>query len=305
MPDFSIIATVCILYKYEHQFALKPRFKNLNQSSYRLNAQLNIATLRVPIKFRSKETLMKKQFHSFLLAIAITVPLAIPSHSVFAHEAKIERNIISVSGTAKANVAPDLAILNLGVLRHAKTAREALDANNAAMKEVLAAMKKAGIEDRDLQTSNFSIRPRYNHHRPKKGEIQKPPTIVGYNVSNNLTVRVRDLSKVGDVLDVSVTLGVNNGGNINFTNEDPKAAISIARGKAMKDALTKATILTNAAGVKLGAIISINENFSAPRPIRMARGKMMAEAMVADSVPISAGENTYSVTVNAQWEINQ
>ena len=249
---------------------------------------------------------MKKTLHSFLLALAITAPLAISTSSAFAHEVKVERSIISVSGTSKTSVAPDLAILNLGVLRQAKTARAALDANNAAMKEVLAAMKKVGIEDRDLQTSNFSIRPRYDHHRPKKGEIQKPPRIVGYNVSNNLTVRLRDLSKIGELLDVSVTLGVNNGGNINFTNEDPKAAISIARAKAMKDALTKATILTDAASVQLGDIISINENFSAPRPISMARGKMMmAEAMVADSVPISAGENTYSVTVNVQWEIKQ
>lgn len=248
---------------------------------------------------------MQKTVQAFLLALAITAPISLSATHSFAHEEKVERSIISVSGTAKANVAPDLAILNLGVLRHAKTARQALDANNTAMKEVLASMKEAGIAERDLQTSNFSIGPRYDYHRPKKGEIQKPPRIVGYNVSNNLTVRVRDLSKVGEILDRSVTLGVNSGGNIHFTNDDPKAAISIARAKAMKNAIEKASVLTQAANVDLGAIISIDEHSSRPQPIRMARNKMMAEAMVADAAPIAAGENTYSVSVNVRWEIKQ
>lgn len=252
---------------------------------------------------------MPKTFQSLFLSLALSTPLvlsiALPSTTAIAHEQKAERSIISVYGTAKANVAPDLAILNLGVLRQAKTARQALDANNKAMKEVLASMKEAGLAERDLQTSNFSIQPRYTYHRPKKGEIQKPPRIVGYNVSNNLTVRIRDLSKVGEVLDRSVTLGVNNGGNIHFTNDNPKAAISTARAKAMKDAIEKAGVLTQAANVELGTIISIDEHSSRPQPIRMQRTKMMAEAMVADSAPIAAGENTYSVTVNVKWEIKQ
>lgn len=248
---------------------------------------------------------MQKTLKPFLLALTISMPFALQSTHTFAHETKVERSIISVSGTAKANVAPDLAILNLGVLRQAKTAREALNANSAAMKKVLASMQQAGIEERDLQTSNFSIQPRYDYHRPKKGEVQRPPRIVGYTVSNTLTVRVRDLSKVGEVLDRSVTLGVNNGGNIVFTNDDPKSAISTARAKAMKDAMSKAGVLTQAANVELGSIISIDESFSRPQPIRMARGKMMADAMVAESVPIAAGENTYSVTVNVRWEIKQ
>lgn len=228
-----------------------------------------------------------------------------PANSLYAHEAHKQPARINVTGTANADVAPDMAIMNMGVLRQAKTAREALNANNAAMSEVLASMKEAGIADKDLQTSNFSIQPRYQHHRPKAGEIQKPPKIVGYAVSNNLTVRVRDLTKVGDVLDRSVTLGVNSGGNIQFTNDDPSKAISTARANAMKDAVERASILTEAAGVKLGPILSIDENFSRPRPVPMAQGKILARSMAEDSVPIAAGENSYSVTVNVSWEIDQ
>lgn len=238
---------------------------------------------------------------SLMAATAMTAPA---SH-VLAEESKKEPARINVTGTADIDVAPDMAILTMGVLRQGKTARQALDANNKAMSEVLASMKEAGVAERDLQTSNFSIQPQYQHYRPKKGEIQKPPKIVGYVVSNNLTVRVRDLDNVGEVLDRSVTLGVNSGGNIRFTNDNPKDAISIARGNAMRDAVERAKILTEAAGVSLGPIISIDENFSRPRPVPMARGKMMAQSMEADSVPIAAGENSYTVTVHVSWEIDQ
>ena len=228
-----------------------------------------------------------------------------PSFAAMAQAAEKPVPQISIVGEASVDVAPDLAILDLGVLREGKTAREALTANNEAMAEVIAAMKEAGIEARDLQTSNFAIQPKYVHHRPKNGEEQKPPRIVGYQVSNNLTVRIRDLEKTGEVLDRAVTLGVNTGGSIRFGNDDPKAEIAKARAAAMKDAIGRAETLLQAAGAKLGPILSISENYNTPRPVPMARGKMMAEAAMADSVPIAGGENTYSVTVSVIWEIRQ
>ena len=212
---------------------------------------------------------------------------------------------ISIAGEASVDVAPDLAILDLGVLREGETAREALTANSEAMAEVIAAMKEAGIEARDLQTSNFAIHPKYVHHRPKNGEEQKPPRIVGYQVTNNLTVRIRDLAKTGEILDKAVTLGVNTGGSIRFGNDDPKAEIAKARAAAMKDAIAKAETLLEAAGASLGPILSISENYSTPRPVPMARGKMMANAVMAEAVPVESGENTYSVTVSVTWEIEQ
>ena len=162
-----------------------------------------------------------------------------------------------------------------------------------------------GVEGRDLQTSGFSIQPRYEYHRPKEGEIQRPPRIVGYTVSNNLTVRVREMSKIGEVLDKSVSLGVNSGGNIQFGNDNPKDAIDEARRKAMEDAMRRATTLTGAAGVKLGRIQNISESFNRPSPMPMVAGRMMADAAMEKEVPVEGGENTYTVNVTVTWELDQ
>ena len=211
---------------------------------------------------------------------------------------------IRVTGTGSVDVAPDMAVLELAVTREAETARAALDANSSAMSAVLAAMKSRGVAERDLQTSGFSIQPKYIYppHRPS-GE-REAPRIVGYTVRNRLTVRVRDISRVGEILDQSVTLGVNEGGNIRFTNDDPSAAITRARTKAVKEAIARANTLAEAAGVKTGELLEISEQSFTPRPRPMARAEMMM-ASSADSVPVAAGENTYKVVVNITFEIDQ
>jgi len=211
---------------------------------------------------------------------------------------------IHVTGEGRATLAPDMALLQLMVTREGATAREALDANSAAMQDVLAAMRKSGIGERDLQTAQFSIQPRYRQNRPDASGQQALPAIVGYTVSNSLMVRVRDLAQVGAILDKSVSLGVNQGGNIEFLNEDPAAALEQARVAAVKDALQRAATLTAAAGVKSGRILEISEQSVQPRPMPMARGQMM---MAADfsSVPIAEGENSYSVTVTVTLALEQ
>ena len=211
---------------------------------------------------------------------------------------------ILVTAEGSVDIAPDMAVLSLSVTREAKTARGALDANSAAMKEVLAAMKAEGIEQRDLQTSGFTIQPRYSYPAPKSSDNREPPRIVGYRVRNSLSVRVRDISKVGEILDKSVTLGVNEGGNILFTNEDPSAAITQARIKAVKNAMAKAATLAKAAGVKTGRLLEISEQSFRPRPVPMARAEMSLSRS-ADAVPLATGENTYKVTVDVAYAIEQ
>lgn len=212
---------------------------------------------------------------------------------------------IQVVGEGEVAIAPDIAAISVGVVKEAKTARGALTANNTAMSKVWGAMKVKGIADKDLQTSGFTISPRYFYPPRENNQQQKPPTIVGYTVSNNLSVRIRDLEKVGEILDLVVTLGVNSGGNIQFMNDNPKQVLKRARQAAMADAIDKAKTLADAAGVDLGRILEISENSSSPRPMPMARGKFAAEAMIAEAVPIASGENTYHVTVNVNWEISQ
>ncbi|MDO8862939.1 SIMPL domain-containing protein [Haliea sp. E1-2-M8] len=211
---------------------------------------------------------------------------------------------IRVTGEGQATLVPDMAMLQLMVTREGASAREALDANSAAMQEVLAAMHKSGIAERDLQTAQFSIQPRYRHHRPEASGQQEPPAIVGYTVSNSLTVRVRDLDQVGAILDRSVSLGVNQGGSIEFLNDDPAPALEQARVAAVKNALQRAATLTAAAGVKTGHILEISEQSYQPRPMPMARTEMMMSAD-AGAVPIAGGENTYSVTVNLTLALEQ
>lgn len=205
---------------------------------------------------------------------------------------------IVVSGQGESALRPDMAVLTLGVMRQADTARAALDAANAAMAEVTAAMKAEGIEERDLQTSNFAISPVYAY--PSSDQPGQPPKITGYEVNNTLSVRLRDIAKVGAVLDKAVTLGVNQGGGIAFTNDDPSAALTEARIDAVKQASAKARTLAGAAGVKLGKVIEITEQSYAPQPMAFA---MKARDAAPASVPVEAGENAYRVDVNVTFEL--
>ncbi|MEM5473871.1 SIMPL domain-containing protein [Hoeflea sp. AS60] len=224
---------------------------------------------------------------------------------VFADEAKRpEPGVISVSGEGVAAIAPDMAVISLTVLREAETARAALDANNEAMTDVLAAMKAEGIAERDLQTGAFSVQPRWVYPNNKDGQTEEPK-IVGYTVNNTLTVRIRDLSRLGAILDTSVSLGVNQGGDVVFTNDDQDTIRESARLDAIEKAKAKAKAMTEALGVTLGRITQVSENsYSAP-PVPMMRAEMAMSAKSADSVPMASGENEYRVTVSVTWEIAQ
>ena len=212
---------------------------------------------------------------------------------------------ILVNGEGSAELAPDMAMLVLTVSREGETAREALDANSAAMAEVLQAMRDEKIEDRDLQTAGFSIQPRYNYPAPKPSGEREPREIIGYTVRNSLSVRVRDIDRVGAIIDKSVTLGVNEGGNITFTNADPAAAIAEARAEAVRDARSKAETLAAAAGVKTGRILEISEHSFAPRPMPMLNAEVAMSRAADEAPPVAAGENSYQVTVQVTYAIEQ
>jgi len=239
---------------------------------------------------------------AFAAAISIAIATGATSPAA-AQDTNVPREAtIIVSGEGSANLAPDMAALTLSVVKQAKTAQEALAANNAALTQVLADLKGAGIAERDLQTNGFSIQPLY---RPQPaGGGATPPEITGYEVNNGLAVRVRDLTKLGDIIDRSVKLGINRGGQVTFSNDNPDTAVGEARKAAVAEAIAKAKTLTDAAGVKLGRVIEISENFSRPVPQPMYRAAAMSKDM-AESVPVASGENSYSVTVNVTYAINQ
>ncbi|MCG5476867.1 MAG: SIMPL domain-containing protein, partial [Sinorhizobium fredii] len=147
-----------------------------------------------------------------------------------------------------------------------------------------------------------SIMPQYNYPQNSDGSA-RPPELVGYQVVNGVSVRVRDLTKLGEILDQSVTLGVNQGGGIEFTNDKPDAVITEARKAAVADAINKARVLAEAAGVSLGRLVELSEQPSrAEPPVPM---RSMAKEFAADQVPIATGEQAYSVTVNVTFAVNQ
>jgi uncharacterized protein len=224
----------------------------------------------------------------FTAAITAGLLLAAPARAQTVPPA-----MISVTGEAIISVPPDLAQIDGGVTSEAKTAREASDANNAAMGKVLLALKGAGIDEKDFQTSRLSLQPQNAPNR-----TNGPPVIVGYRASNRVTIRLRDVTKVANVIDTLVGAGANDIGGINFMVSQASKLLDDAREKAIADARRKAEIYAKAAGVTLGAPISISEEGSpAPMQFRKMAGGMAAAA------PVAQGEETLGVTVSVSWAI--
>jgi uncharacterized protein YggE len=205
-------------------------------------------------------------------------------------------SFISVTGEAHISVPPDLAQIDGGVTSEAKTAREASDANNAAMGKVLLALKGAGVDEKDYQTSRLSLQPL--NSAPKPGA---PSIITGYRASNRVTIRLRDVTKLASVIDTLVGSGANDIGGINFQVSQASKLLDDAREQAIADARRKAEIYAKAAGVTLGAPISISEE-GAGQPMFRTR---MAAPMAAAPAPVAMGEETLSITVGVSWAIKQ
>ena len=225
--------------------------------------------------------------HSLALVVATATWLAAPALAETAPPPAI-----SVTGEATVSVPPDQAQIDGGVTSDAKTAREASDANNAAMGKVLLALKGAGIDEKDYQTSRLSLQPQYAPNRSGSSPV------VGYRASNRVTVRLRDVNKVAGIIDVLVGAGANELGGINFVVSQASKLLDDIREKAVADARRKAEIYAKAAGVTLGEPLSISEE-GAASPV--LRGKMMAP--MAAGAAVAQGEETLSVTVSVSWAI--
>ena len=196
---------------------------------------------------------------------------------------------ISVTGEANLSVAPDQAQIDGGVTSEAKTAREASDANNAAMGKVLLALKGAGIEEKDYQTSRLSLQPQFANRGAPAG-------IVSFRASNRVTVKVRDVTKVASVIDVLVGAGANDIGGINFTVTQASKTSGRSPREGDRGRPPQGRDLRQGRRRPLGEPISIS---SAPVPV--FRGKVAAP--MAAGAPVAQGEETLSVTVSVSWAI--
>jgi uncharacterized protein YggE len=196
---------------------------------------------------------------------------------------------VVVVGEGDVNGAPDYAEINGGVTTRGKSVKEASDANSKLMAAVTATLQDAGITAKDIQTSHFSIQPVYTPADP-----HNEAKLAGYSVSNQVNVTVHDIGKAGDILDRLITAGVTNVGNIQFLHSDTSKLLDQAREAAVADAKRKAEIYAKAAGIKLGRAIWITEEPAYAPPMPMMR---MAAAAPAQTVPISAGEDSLHVRI--------
>ena len=231
----------------------------------------------------------------FLTSILLATLLA--ANPVFADEVKMNR-LITLTGHGEVRAVPDMAVINMGVVSSAETARAALDANTKAMTELMANLKAANIEDKDIATSNFSVNPRMDYGQ-NGGQV---PKLVGYDVTNSVTVIVHKIDGLGALLDKAVTSGSNQINGISFSVSKPDEAMDEARKLAVKDATHKAQIYASAASINLGNIMSLSENGGMAEPqVMFSRAKAMAAD--AAPVPIAQGSQILSVDVNISWEL--
>ena len=234
---------------------------------------------------------------AFLPLLMTASLLAAPAS---AHDVEQKRTI-SLTATGAVKTTPDKVDISTGVTSEAKSAREALDQNTAAMTKVVAALKEDGIEPKDIQTVNFSVGPIYEQ-RPLDRSDGKAPVVVGYRVTNQVRITLNDTKKLGEILDKVVTLGSNQIDSIEFGVKEPEALKGEARKLALKNVTDNAKLYAEAAGVGLGPILSISEEDSAYYPRAMPAAARMD--MAKEAVPIEAGSATVEVRVRVSWELN-
>jgi uncharacterized protein YggE len=225
--------------------------------------------------------------------IALTATLILAISPVSAQT--VPARTLTIAGNAQVHAAPDAALVAAGVVTESETAAAALKANSATLAKVIDAIRSFGVDAKDMQTSGLSLEARY--YRPEKPSPGDRPRVIGYTAANAITVRVRDLVKLGDLLDKVAVAGANRIDGIEFIVSNQEGLLDEARRNAVADAKSKADLYAQAAGFTLGKVLSLAEE-GVPSPRPMARA-MAAPASVA--VPVEAGEMTLSVRVRVVW----
>lgn len=205
---------------------------------------------------------------------------------------------VSVTGTGRATLTPDRFTFNVGVQTMAQTVEQAVNENNARVAAVVAALKKAGATDPEIRTSGFSIYPQQDY---SQGRL---PRLLGYQVSNNITVTKKQIGDAGKLLQVAISAGVNQAGGIQFEVSDPTRGRDAGLRAAFDEARAKATLLAAAAGRTLGRAIMITEGTPSegPRPMPM-RGMVQAAKMEVSEVPVESGTQEVTFTVSVVFDL--
>lgn len=226
-------------------------------------------------------------------AFVAAAPLCEPRTAMAADGDKPAERFISVSATGSVDAEPDLASVSAGVIVEADTAKEALQRSSTVMVKLIDGLKALGIASKDMQTTAVNVEPRYTQARDRH-----PAAVVGYRVVNRLHLTVREVQRLGEILDGAIGLGANQINGIGFDVSNAEALKDEARKLAMVNARRRAELYATAAGAQLGSVLTISEDQSSG-----ARPAAMARAAVAGSVPIEAGTRTLTVDVNVTYAL--
>jgi uncharacterized protein YggE len=193
-----------------------------------------------------------------------------------------------------------MAMITLGVVTDGKTAAEAMAANAQRMNAVVASLKKAGIAEKDIQTSNLNLNPQYRY------EQNEPPVLVGYQASNQVTIRVLDLKKLGAAVDATVSAGANQVQGISFGLLDPTAAENAAREAAVKALAAKAELYAKATGYRVARLVSLSEGGGyVPRPPMPMAEMAAVRGFAKDATPVQGGELTVRIDISGLYEVTR
>jgi uncharacterized protein len=228
----------------------------------------------------------------FARAVALAMALACGADAGLAAEGgKVERTV-SVSATGTVTSEADVAQISGGVVTEADTAKDAMARNSAAMAKLIDGLKASGIQPKDIQTTTLNVEPRYT--QPKDG---RPATINGYRVVNQVRLTVREVKRLGEILDQAMTLGANQINHIAFDVADAETLKDEARRKAMENARRRGELYAKAAGGQLGPVLRIAESVGDIQPMPGPRAAMRA------SVPIEPGSRMLEVEVHVTYAL--
>ena len=236
---------------------------------------------------------------AFAVMATVAVPnaalaqTATPEHALVA-----QGTLLSVSADGTSEARPDLATLNLGVTTEGQTAQAALQENSRRMSALTQALRRAGVAERDIQTSNVSVYPQQQYREGQE------PLITGYQANNTVTAKVRNVDNVGRVIDAVVAAGGNNINGVTFSHANPEAQLDIARRDAIAEARRRAELYASALGMRVVRVVAVSEGggYSPPIPYPMS-ARMDAAMPAAPPPPIAPGEIETRVSVNVTFEL--
>jgi uncharacterized protein YggE len=244
---------------------------------------------------------MKNLVRASTLAVLLLGSTALAAHAQSATgqaERMFDATTLSLSAHGEVNVAPDKAAITLGVQTKAPTAAEAMRQNAEQMTMVMAALRRAGVADKDIRTSNISLAPQYDYQQ------NQAPRLTGYEATNDVSVTVDDLTRLGPAIDAVTTAGANQLYGISFGLKDPGAAEDAARREAVEALRAKAVLYAQATGYHIGRLISLSEGGGYRAP-QIQGVPIAAMARAAAPTPVSAGELTVRIDIEGLYELTR